>query len=257
MAIDVAGYNQQFVNKVTTEKAIYNNAAEKYGVTIQKLDPQMIPAGVEAYWCVVGIHHLTGVENMGNHHAFCDVLDENGARINGVRLSVTPEGGNTSYAVIDKPTNEPGTNFPLFKNNRATIAVNWPDPALPSEAATGLSIEHADEETGNTWGHHSFYIVFQRTPISNLRDSTTTTNGGSETSPETAIAAAGQALIIPLNKDAMFYKVARQNNLGERLTSEYAVEHEGKKYIAQIYESGIVYAQEGDWGNTKIIPREN
>ena len=30
-----------------------------------------------------------------------------------------------------------------------------------SDTVTGVHTGHADEETGNTWGHHSFYIVWQ------------------------------------------------------------------------------------------------
>jgi hypothetical protein len=74
---------------------------------------------------------------------------------------------------------------------------------------------------------------------------------------EEAIAAAGQSLIIPLNPNAMFYLVAKQQGLGERLTKEYDIEYQGKVYRAQIYEKGILYAEVGDWNNTKVIPRTN
>jgi hypothetical protein len=74
---------------------------------------------------------------------------------------------------------------------------------------------------------------------------------------EAAIVAAGQPLIIPLNKDAMFYKVARQRNLGERLSREYDLYFEGQPYRAQVYERGIVYAPVGRWDEVTVIPREN
>ena len=76
------------------------------------------------------------------------------------------------------------------------------------------------------------------------------------TSEET-MAAVGQSLIIPLNPDAMFYKIGKQKALGERLSREYDVEYQGKSYRAQIFEKGIVYAEVGDWGNVKVIPRTN
>jgi hypothetical protein len=246
-------YNQQFLAQVRNNQAIINNAA-KYGVQVQPISNL---GAAQQYWRVVGIHHLTGPENMGNHHTYVDVLDEQGKRINGARLVLKQEGAAPVFAVVDKPANEAGTNFPMWSNTRATVAV---ESALPSEAVTGLRSDHADEEVGNTWGHHSFYVVFQRTTAS--QGATTQPSGGQQPatpgpSLEQTVASAGQPLIIPLNPDAAFYKFARQQNLGERLTREYDVEYQGRSYRAQIYEKGIVYTEVGDWGNLKIIPRVN
>ena len=77
------------------------------------------------------------------------------------------------------------------------------------------------------------------------------------TRPSAAAVVVGQPLIIPLNPAAGFYKIAKQQNLGERLTKEYDLEYESRKFRAQIFEKGIVYAEVGDWGNIKIIPRTN
>jgi hypothetical protein len=254
-------YNSQFLDQIKQGEAVTNNATP-YGVQIRPVsDPN-----AQKYWRVVGVHHLTGSENMGNHHVYVDVLDEEGRRINGSRLILTQDGAAPVFAVVDKPANEAGTNFPMWSSTRATVAVQ---DALPSEAVMGLRSDHADEGVGNTWGHHSFYIVFQRA-TKPAPDSGTTTGGGTTTpeqpEPEPqpqipslpeVIAQAGQPLIIPLNPDAGFYKFAKQQDLGERLTREYDVEHEGRNYRAQIYEKGIVYAEVGDWGNIKIIPRTN
>jgi hypothetical protein len=251
-------YNNSFLEKVKQDEAVLNNAT-RYGVQIRPVsDPT-----AQKYWRVVGVHHLTGSENMGNHHVYIDVLDEEGRRINGSRLVLAQDGAAPLYAVVDKPANEAGTNFPMWSNTRATVAVQ---DALPSEAVTGLRSDHADEEVGNTWGHHSFYLVFQRT--SKPAETETGPDGGTAQTPvedttpsgpslEETIATAGQPLIIPLNPDAGFYKFAKQQDLGERLTNEYNVQHQGKNYRAQIYEKGIVYAEVGDWGNIKIIPRTN
>ena len=254
-------YNRTFLAKVMSKEPIFHNA-ERYGVAIKKLHEISVPLGVEKYWRVVGVHHLTGSENMGNHHVFCDILDENGRRINGSRLVLTQ--GNTApvFAVVDKPANEAGTNFPMWSSTRATVAV---DDALPSERVTGLRSDHADEEVGNTWGHHSFYIVFQRTLIPTEDENETEeqeNESGGEANElpltlEETVALVGQPLIIPLNPAAGFYKIAKQQNLGERLTKEYDLEYESRKFRAQIFEKGIVYAEVGDWGNIKIIPRTN
>lgn len=74
---------------------------------------------------------------------------------------------------------------------------------------------------------------------------------------EAAIVTAGQGLIIPLNPDAMFYKMAQQLGLGERLSGEYDLLHGGISYRAQVYEHGVVYAPAGQWTQYKVIPRKN
>lgn len=74
---------------------------------------------------------------------------------------------------------------------------------------------------------------------------------------EEALRAAGQPLIIPLNRDAMLYKFARRHDLGERLSPEYTLTHDGTPYRAQVYERGIVYAPMGRWDEVAFIPREN
>lgn len=66
--------------------------------------------------------------------------------------------------------------------------------------------------------------------------------------------AVGEPLIIPLNPKAMLYKVAAQNNLGERLTGEYEVTYDDQSYVAQIYERGLVYAPVGQWDRTEVVP---
>jgi hypothetical protein len=252
-------YNKQFLETVRAASGTIFNDATRYGVQVKPVTDTT----AQQYWRVVGIHHLTGPENMGNHHAYIDVLDEEGRRINGARLVLTQEGAAPQRVVIDKPANEAGTNFPMWSNTRATVAVDGP---LPSEAVTGLRTDHADEGVGNTWGHHSFYVVFQRTtrPTSPPpgQGTTTTQPPASDKPPmsptlEETIARVGQPLIIPLNPNAGFYKFAKQQNLGERLTDEYNVEYQGKKYRAQIYEKAIIYAEVGDWGNIKLIPRIN
>lgn len=262
--MNVPSYNKQFLQKAKSGEPIYNDAA-RYGVQVKTIDQLSVPLNSQQYWQAIGIHHLTGAENMGNHHVYVDVVDGDGKRLNGARVVLTQSNTAPLYAVVDKPPNEAGTNFPMWSNTRGTVAVAWPtDNPLPSEEVGVLRSDHPDEEVGNTWGHHSFYVVFQ---LATVAETTSTTPEQPTTPPEPptgpplsleeTIAAVGQPKIIPLNPDAMFYKIAKQQNLGERLSSEYDADYEGRSYRAQIYEKGIVYAEIGDWGNVKIIPRTN
>jgi len=260
MGLRIEVYNEHFLEKIKKKEPVYNDAAAKYKVGISFLSGPDVPEGATQYWRVIGVHHLSGAENMGNHHVYCDVLDEHGERVNGVRLVLNQPDTDPVFAVVDKPANEAGTNFPMWKADKATVAVLWPEGnPLPSEKAVGLSSAHPDEEVGNTLFHHSFYVVFQRTTISEETEESHGHGGGSGSllSLEEAIRLVGQPLVIPLNPDAMFYRVAKEKGLGERLTREYDLEHEGKIYRAQIYEKGIVYAPVGEWHKTGVIPRTN
>jgi hypothetical protein len=63
--------------------------------------------------------------------------------------------------------------------------------------------------------------------------------------------------IIPLNKDAAFWKYAQAHNLGERLTAEFDITYDGIQYRYQVYERGIVYAPIGQWDKTSYFARTN
>jgi hypothetical protein len=129
------------------------NDATAYGVSI-------IAAEVvqdEVYWKCIKVHHLTPQENVGNHNVFVDVLDENDQRVYGTRVSLKWPTG-SGIGTIDKPPTEPGTNFPLWKNQVVEMEVI----GRPSDRVVGLHTGHPDEGAGNTMYHHSFLVVFKR-----------------------------------------------------------------------------------------------
>ena len=152
MTLDINHYNALFLANPG------QNDATKYGVKITLSHTTPAP-----YRCI-GVHHLTPDENVGKHHVFLDVLDEQGQRIRQAQLEWTWEGRRLEEpappVTIDKPDTEPGTN----------IAMNWAQTITVSilnqrsDAVTNLHTRHPDEgETnGNSRGHHSFYVVFQR-----------------------------------------------------------------------------------------------
>jgi hypothetical protein len=231
-----------FVAKATLGQEPPNDAAP-YGVLVERVaDPG------QPHWRVIGIHHLTGAENVGNHNVFADVLDENGVRIDGAHLLAVNNDLPPALVRIDKPPHEPGTNFPMFKNDTYNVAVHGPDDApLPSDRVINLHTRHADEEPGNTLFHHSFFVVFQQT-------------GGVEpdiTTLNETLWAEGEQLIIPLDREAELFKFAQQNNLGARLTREYVVEFGGTRHVAQVFEEGLVFAPVGHWDQIKILTRDD
>lgn len=148
-------YNPRFIQYWQDNARPDLQTLGEYGVSILKhADP--------AAFRVIGIHHLSGSENRGNHHIYVDVLDENGARINGSLIKVQVGNNPPTYATVDKPASEPGTNAPMWASTQYSVSV----ANHPSDTVIGLHTGHSDEPGGgNTWGHHSFYVVFQRRPV--------------------------------------------------------------------------------------------
>lgn len=153
------------------------NDAQAYGVEIKAAT--VAPGGW--YWQAVRVHHLTPEENGGNHHIYLDILDPaigagtnpNGGRVYGARARVTWDGGE-QIVTVDKPPNEPGTNFPMWKwQVCAAEARGLPGLELPSDRVAGLHTGHPDEAPGNTLFHHSFSITFVKVqaPLTVYRDS--------------------------------------------------------------------------------------
>ena len=155
---DFQGYNQQFVRDGGETPV---NDAVSYGVGVH---PVNVPAGA-TYWKVVGIHHLTPTENRSRHNIYVDVLDEQGQRLRDVLVGWNWEGNNEAPPEakrLDKPEDEPGCDIPI---SEGTFKL-WLTGA-PSEEVFGIHYRHADEpapdgELLNTFGHHTFYVVFQR-----------------------------------------------------------------------------------------------
>jgi hypothetical protein len=138
------------------------NDAVAYGVT--KHYCQSSPGSFR----YIGIHHLTPSENVGNHHVFLDILDEQGKRLTNMQIAYTWEGNRPDEVApnvaMDKPAEEAGGNIGLGMGQIVTVWVDAP----ASDRVAGLSTMHPDETeagmeyAGNTLGHHSFYVVFQR-----------------------------------------------------------------------------------------------
>lgn len=166
MPFNHKAYNIRFLAKPDS------HGAAKYGV-------EVIPAVVQpgqVYWRVIGIHHLLPEENMSNRNVFMDVLDEQGNRIKNpiIWAGWTWEGiqghERADPTPLDKPDNETAGNISVGGNQKIAVWIKGRSRASndKSDWVTGLHTGHPDEVLPdgrklNTWGHHSFYVVFQRT----------------------------------------------------------------------------------------------
>jgi len=156
---DFEGYNREWIVKAQNGEPAFNDASN-YGVTVFVTGGGSAPTDR-----VIGIHHLTGDENRGNHHIYVDVLDIRGNRQNLARLELRTEYNYLTHAIVDKPLDESGTNFPMWDFGAASIRVVYDDAdpkRVASDTAAGIHFRHNDEGPYNTWGHHSFYVCFMR-----------------------------------------------------------------------------------------------
>ncbi|HXF61733.1 MAG TPA: NBR1-Ig-like domain-containing protein, partial [Caldilineaceae bacterium] len=163
VGFDFRRYNQTFL--AHDDPAPLNDAAA-YAVQVKQADaPDEAPA-----WRVIGIHHLTAEENSGKHHVYVEALDEQGQRVRepGLRLEWGWEGQTADEAsppvAFDKGEMEPAANVPIERSQRLWVRIGGD---LPSDTVVNLHANHPDEaaadgSTGNSIGHHSYYIVFQR-----------------------------------------------------------------------------------------------
>jgi hypothetical protein len=143
------------------------NDAERYGVRIV---PAQV-AGGQLYWRAIGVRHLEPAENKGKHNLYAELLDEEGKRVRDANAQLQRgwEGQrpdeSSPLVRFDKGDNEPATNIPIDRNQKLWVRVTGD---LPSDTVENLHTKHADEagpggELWNSIGHHSFYVVFQRT----------------------------------------------------------------------------------------------
>lgn len=123
------------------------NDCQGYGVAIEHVQS---PA-----YQVIGVHHLTGAENNGNHNLYVDVLTEDGGPDPGANVLIRNQGGDWR-PLENGPRGIPLWDTPLFKDDKVDVTL------ADSDIVTGISTAHPDEDEGNTLYHHSFYVVFQK-----------------------------------------------------------------------------------------------
>ncbi|MGD9726271.1 MAG: hypothetical protein AB7R40_22305 [Nitrospiraceae bacterium] len=151
------------------------NTAAGYGAGV-------VPADVfegERYWKAVQVRHLLPAENGRRHHVYVDVVDEDGQRVrNGAlaplilhrRIAWDWNGRRPDEVAdpkpLDKPDGEPAGNVPMGLGQVVQVSIKG--DGLESDTVTGLHTNWPDEvgpdgKTGNTVGHHSYHVIFQRT----------------------------------------------------------------------------------------------
>jgi|WetSurMetagenome_2_1015567.scaffolds.fasta_scaffold394548_1 hypothetical protein len=220
MNLNVRSYNQQFrdTGKLVLDSDVANNhPMNKFGVRLVEADV----APGETYWKVIGIHHLSPTENRGDHHIYLEALDEAGVRIHAPLVWATSQFGSITEPVkLEKPDAEPAGNIPMYEGNtyKASIRGLSLNASDKSDRVDNIHTNHPDEPLpadglgGVTNGHHSFYVVFQRTK-----------KGAADPNPQ------------PVN----FLQYAVDHGLGNAVTPKFEFE----QHQVQVFVLGVVFAK--------------
>lgn len=138
---------------------------DKYGITIGRTADRA-PA-----YRLTQIRKLTGDENRGSQNIFVRVWDETGRRLTWPDLRIRASAGRPDVFrdyLLDKPATaiERGHgDVPMYPRTPYTVSI-VDARGHRSDQVAGLRTDHPDEEQGNTWGHHSFYLEFTLTASS-------------------------------------------------------------------------------------------
>lgn len=172
MAFNHHQYNTEYLMNARENRAPINNAAQKYGVRIVEADV----AEGETYWKVIGVHHLLPRENFSKHNVYVEALDEAGQRVKNpiAWAGWTWEGRRSNERAdplpLDKPPYETAGNIAMHFGQIVSVWIKGlgRDANDKSDRVENIHTTHPDEPLPdgsllNTLGHHSFYVVFQRT----------------------------------------------------------------------------------------------
>ena len=246
-------YNSQFLSQPCGAQAV-----TQYGVQVA---PTTASAGTLG-WKIIGVHHLTPDENRSRHHAFVEVLDENGQRIKdpNLRICWSWAGRSNDQAappkLLDKPDSEPAGDVPIEKGMELEVWIEG--DGCPSDRVSKLSTHHNDEpgpngELWNTIGHHSYYVVFQR-----QHNNGTSPNNGNHSFTDQLRQEGKRCQVLQFNREAALQKRIFADGFVPNST-EFTINQGGADYIGQQAEnlaSGeqrVYYVQVGDWGNVQCV----
>ena len=109
----------------------------------------------------------------------------------------------------------------------------------------------SDVVTGMGLPEHR-HVVFQLTFV---KAGATPPPPPNPTLESAVIAAAKKLTWMPINTGGAIYKFALAQNLGYPQTDEFQFTFNNVGYIGQVYNGGIVYVKNGDWGNCKWVKK--
>jgi hypothetical protein len=200
-----------------------------------------VTATPNAVWKCAAAKYQDETQAGGNHHIYFTVQDALGKPAAGVACVVDWVGrelGDQPTRVVTDANGQ--ANVPLYANLDITLK-NGPYFAFvedrgKSDVVTGMGLPEKH--------HVNFLLTFG--PV---------VAAPAQQPEEAAIAAAKQRVWMPINSDGALYKFAQAKNLGYPQTDEFEFTYSNVAYVGQVYNLGIVYVKQGDWGNCQWVKK--
>ena len=220
-----------------------------------QFDPRLTNLGVaakqtaNATWDLTIALYQDEAAAAGQHHIYFTVVDSAGKPMPGVTcVADYPQDPADPHQPVKMQTDANGqANYPMYANLDITLK-NGPyfayiEDQSKSDIVTGMGLpEH----------HHvNFQLTFAKAGAT-PPPPPPPPSGDASTA---AIAAAKKLTWMPINTDGALYKFALAQNLGYPQTDEFQFTFNNVAYIGQVYNGGIVYVKNGDWGNCKWVKK--
>ncbi len=192
-------------------------------------------------WAATTAQYQDEQEAQGQHHIWFTVLDEQNKPLPNVRVFVDWVGRDKDDPPTQRTTGPDGkanvdiyANLDINKKNGPYFA--YVESQDKSDVVRGMGLpEH----------HHvNFLLTFapHNAMPSPPRD------------VPTAILEKAKAVPwMPVNNGAALWNFAKANGLQDQQTDEMTVTINGKEYLLQVFNLGIVYVKKGDWDNIQVI----
>ncbi len=211
-----------------------------------KLVPAIVNSG-EKYWKLIEARWMP--PGNGKINIFYRVQDLQGQFLAGIEGRM--RNGGTAYGKTKGAGDGFYGDFPMYAVLGA-YTVDITENGYPSDAVSGMGL--GTPENPQLAIHTGFDLVFrlatkESEPVPPIPTEFDVIGQ--------KLLVAGQAMVIPLNKDAAFWKYAQTHGGGERLTREFDFEIDGIDWRAQIFENKILFAKIGEYDKIYEFNRTN
>jgi CRP-like cAMP-binding protein len=139
--------------------------------------PTAAPTTAAKQYQLISLHHLTPCENVGKHDIFVSLQDPSGNPVDGVKFMFRAADWGAIQEVLVTGVKGPGkVEYPIYKSGQYMTYVTE-DGTNPANSdvvdylgsvrdQTGALFPSGDmcptQNGGNTWGHNSYQLVFQK-----------------------------------------------------------------------------------------------
>ena len=222
------------------------------------------------YWRFSDAHWADTQETQGKPYVYVKALNERGQPIVGAAFQViygegldniATKGAADQYLGSYEMTGLLGTyTIRMAQDNLASdniVNVGLGDGVSPARTSIFLTFQQvsgissppaAGDEPGEQPGSES---ALEPAPLPvGPRADTPPLGSDMMVGLKDALMAAARQYVIPINRLSRLYQYARSKNLGEFLSAEFPLRHQGAEYQLQVFERGIVYM---DKANPNVV----